>query len=290
MSAPTLPGLFVSHWQISWPLTVEISACALLYVAGATRLGRRWPQRRTASFLVGLGLVVVALQSGLDSYDDQLLSVHMTQHMLLLLGAPLFVLVARPFALALRALRGRPRRRLARALERSRPLTRPWWCLAVYYAIVLGTHFTGFYAQTLNHPLLHEAEHALYLIAGGLMWWPLLDGDPVLVHRLSGLGRLLYLLLAMVPMAVVGAYLNRYPHVVYAAYAAPGRALGISAVDDQATAGAIMWVVGNSIMVFFGLWAVMAAMSDEERRLQAREAYAARTGLAPPGADEGLAR
>jgi putative copper resistance protein D len=289
MNAPTLPGLFASHWQISWAISVETALCALVYLVGAARLGRRWPLRYTLSFLAGLASIVVALESGLDTYDDQLLSVHMTQHMLLLLGAPLFLLVGRPMALALRVLHGHPRRRFARALERARPLTRPWWCLAAFYAIVLCTHLTGFYEQTLSHPFLHEAEHALYLLAGGLMWWPLLDGDPVLTQRLSGLGRLLYLLVGMLPMAVVGAYLNRYPHVVYAAYATPARALGISAVSDQATAGAIMWVVGNSIMLFCGILAIMAALSAEERRMQAREAYAGRSGVAPPGTDERLA-
>lgn len=288
MSPPTLPALFVSHWQLSWPLTAEETLSAALYVAAAARLGRRWPLYRTLSFLIGIGLVAVALESGLDSYDDALLSVHMTQHMLLLLGAPLFILVGRPAALALRVLRGRRRRQLAHALARTRPLMRPWWCLSAFYVIVLATHLTGFYAQTLRHPALHDAEHVLYLVAGGLLWWPLLDGDPVLTHRLSGLGRLLYLLIGMLPMAVVGAYLNRYPHVVYAAYAAPARTFGISAVSDQATAGAIMWVVGNSIMVFCGLWAVMAALSAEERRQQAREAYAARRGLQAPGADGGI--
>jgi hypothetical protein len=51
-----------------------------------------------------------------------------------------------------------------------------------------------------------------------------------------------------------------------------------------------MWVVGNSIMLFCGIWAIMAALSAEERRMQAREAYAERRGVAPPGTDERLAR
>lgn len=288
MTPPSIPALFVSHWAFSWPLIAEACAAALLYLAGAVRLGRRWPWRRTAAFLLGLGLVVCALESGLDRYDDVQLSVHMVQHMLLLLGAPLLFLLGQPAALALRVLRGQRRRALARALQRIRPATRPWWCLSAFYVVVLATHLTGFYDQTLAHPLLHDSEHVLYLIAGVLLWWPLLDGDPVLTHRLSGLGRFLYLLMGMIPMAIIGAYLNRYPHVVYAAYAAPARTLGFSAVNDQATAGAIMWVVGNSIMWGCGLWAIMSALSAEERRQKARDAYAARAGVTSPGAGGGL--
>lgn len=279
MSVPSLPELFVSHWQLDPVLAAGATLAAAAYLAGALRLGRRWPLSRTVAFTAGLACVVVALQSGLDGYDAQLLSAHMVQHMLLLLVAPLLVLLGQPLALALRVLHGQSRRNLARALARARPLTRPWWCLAVFYVVVLSTHLSAFYDLTLRHAAVHDLEHALFLLAGTLMWWPLLDGDPVLTQRLSGLGRLLYLLVGMLPMAIVGAYLNRHTTVVYAPYAQAARALGISALGDQATAGAIMWVIGNTIMVLVGLWAVMAALSAEERRQQAREAYGRGGGL-----------
>jgi len=273
VSAPTLPSLFVTGWTIGLPVALATVA-VVVYAGAALRLRRRWPARRTAAFAAGAGCVVVALQSGIAAYDDRLLSVHMVQHMLLLLAAPALLIAGQPLALALRTLRGDSRRRLARALERTRPAIRPVPCLAAFYLVVLGTHLPAFYDLTLRHPVAHEAEHALYLAAGGLLWWPLFDGDPVLSHRLGGLGRLLYLLVGMLPMALVGAYLNRHPSVVYAPYAATAHALGVSAVGDQATAGAIMWVVGNTAMVFVGLWAVMAALNAEERRQQAREHHA----------------
>jgi cytochrome c oxidase assembly factor CtaG len=62
--------------------------------------------------------------------------------------------------------------------------------------------------------------------------------------------------------------------LVYSGYAAPARALGISAVADQQQAGAIMWVLGSSLMVVCGLWQAMAALIEEERRLQVRERLA----------------
>ncbi|MCW3065409.1 MAG: cytochrome c oxidase assembly protein, partial [Solirubrobacterales bacterium] len=54
---------------------------ALGYLVAARRA--RWPRRRTAAFLVGCAFLFVALGSGLDRYDDQLLSVHMAQHLAL---------------------------------------------------------------------------------------------------------------------------------------------------------------------------------------------------------------
>jgi cytochrome c oxidase assembly factor CtaG len=274
MSAPSLPSLLVSHWQLTASVAVPAAAMGALYVVGAQRAGG-WPVRRTASYLSGVGCVVVALQSGIDSYDDRLLSVHMVQHMLLLLVAPLLLLGGRPVVLLLSALPPGRRRAAGKLLIRLRACTGPVQSVTFFSAVVVLTHLPAFYDATLRRPALHYTEHALYLMAGLLMWSPLLDGDPAPRRRLDGLGRLVYLIVAMLPMTLVGAYLNRYATLFYPPYGPPARALGVSGLGDQATAGAIMWVIGNTIMVAVGLWAALAAMVAEERRQVARDARAA---------------
>ena len=90
-------------------------------LAAAPDRCRSWP---------GSACVLVALQSGLDAYDDRLLSVHMVQHLLLLMVAPPLLLGGRPVILALRALpRAAPRPRPgarsdARASPRRSPVAR----------------------------------------------------------------------------------------------------------------------------------------------------------------------
>jgi putative membrane protein len=279
VSAPSLPSLLVSYWALSPAVAVPAAAIAALYLA-CIRRASRWPARRTLSFLAGIGGVLVALQSGLDGYDDELLSVHMAQHMLLLLVAPLLLLGGRPLLLALRSLPPARRGVMARVLVRARPLTAAWPALAAFGAVVIITHLPSFYGATLRHPLLHDLEHAVYLGAGLVMWSPLLDGDPVPRHRLNGVAKLVYLIVAMMPMALVGAYLNRHATLFYPSYGPPARALGVSAVNDQGQAGAIMWVAGAVIMTAVGLWAAMAAMVAEERRLRARDARG--VGLVTP--------
>jgi cytochrome c oxidase assembly factor CtaG len=264
-------SLLVSHWQLDPSVLVPLAAAAVLYVLGVRRLAGRWPWRRTASFLAGLACLLVALQSGIDAYDDRLLSVHMVQHMLILLLAPLLLLGGRPVVLGLAALPPARRPGPARALAGTRPFTTPPVALAAFAAVVVLTHLPAFYDAAVRHDWIHYGEHLLYVFAGLLMWAPLVDGDPAPRHRLSGLGRLVYLIVAMFPMAAVGAYLNRHATLVYPAYGPPAHALGVSAIDDQGQAGAIMWVVGNSIMVAVGLWASVAAMVAEERRMIARE-------------------
>ena len=271
MSAPSLPTLLWTHWQASSPVEIGVACGAGLYLLGVRRTRTRWPARRTAAFLAGLALITVALVSGIGAEDDTLLSDHMVQHLLLLQAAPLLLLAGRPGLLALRAAPAASRRGLAGAFERLRPLTRPGVCLATFTLVVVGTHLPAFYDATLRHLWLHELEHGLYLLAGALMWWPVLDADPLPRRRLNGLARLAYIVVAMVPMTVVGAYLSRDVHLAYTPYAAPARSLGISPVIDQQLGGTIMWVLGSMVMVVAGLWLAMAAMVDEERRMQVRE-------------------
>jgi putative membrane protein len=267
VSAPGLPSLLVSHWEVSVGPSVAAIAAAAAYGFAARRV-RGWPVGRAACFAGGLVAGVAAVESGVGAFDDRLLAAHMVQHMLLLLVAPLLLLAGRPVILALRAAPPARRPALARALARVRSFTGPVACLAMFTLVVLATHLPAFYDATLRHPILHQTEHALYLAAGLLLWWPVLDGDPVPTSRLGGLARLVYLLVAMAPMALIGAYLDRDPTLVYAPYGPAARALGVSPLTDQAQAGAIMWVGGSLVMMAVALWMALATMVAEERRQQ----------------------
>ena len=127
MIAPSLPSLLVSHWHPSGVPDLAAAAAAALYLGGIARIHMRWPLRRTAAFLAGLACILVATDSGIGAYDDQLLSVHMVQHMLLLLVAPLLLLAGRPVILALRALPATspPRARRGRSTGWRRSPGRP---------------------------------------------------------------------------------------------------------------------------------------------------------------------
>jgi putative copper resistance protein D len=284
VSTPSPFSLLASHWTPSATVLVPAAAAAVLYVIGVRRAGAPWSVRRTVAFMAGVAALLVALQSGIGTYDDRLLSDHMIQHLLLLVVTPPLLLGGRPLTLVLRSMSPRRRGTLARLLRRAGMLTRPIPALALFTAVILLTHVPSFYDATLRHPALHDAEHVLYVAAGLLMFSPLLDGDPVPRHRLGGIGKLVYLILAMLPMALIGAYLNRHPMLFYSAYGPPARARGISALNDQSQAGAIMWVLGGSIMVAVGLWTAVAAMVAEERRLAAREARGAAVAVPDRGA------
>jgi putative membrane protein len=269
-TAPDLLSLPAKAWGPDWPLDALAGGSACAYLWAATR-GRHFSPWRAVSFLAGIATVLVALQSGVDAYDERLLSDHMLQHMLLLLPAPLLLLQGRPLIVAVRALPPGRRATLARALARSGPLTSHYACVAVFGAVLLVFHVPAVYDATRTYPLLHEFEHASFLASGLLLWWPLLGADPARSRRLHPLARFVYLLAAMPAMAAIGAWLDRASSPVYSGYATAAHAFGISALQDQAHAGAIMWVGGSSFLIAVGLFVVMSAMSEEERRLCAAE-------------------
>jgi putative copper resistance protein D len=250
------------------------AASAALYLAAARR-ARRWPSGRTLAFLVGVALIVFALASGVDRYGDQLLSLHMVQHLLLTLVAPPLLILGRPLELALRALRPERRRALARllagrAVRTATSVPVAWSAFAI---VMLGSHLPAIYQAAVRHPALHELEHALYLASALLFWLPLLDGDPTAQRRLGMVGRLLYVMLAMPLMSGVGVWLTQAQHVVYPVYEPPARALHVSALADQARAGSIMWAAGTVLMAVAALAVAWLALSREEQSARRREAY-----------------
>jgi putative membrane protein len=279
VSVPALPELLVSHWELTPSLIVASAASAGVYLWGTTRVRGRWPVRRTLAFLAGVGGVLVALQSGLDSYDDVLLSAHMLQHLILLLGAPLLLLWGRPVVLALRALPAAGRRRLAGTTARITPLTHWVTGLVVFYAVVLGTAVPAVFDATLRHPWLHDCEHIVLLVAGVIFLWPLY-GHPASSRSLGSLGSLCYVIASMPSCALVGSYLDRYPATLYEPYVHADRLLGISALTQQQQAGALMWVGAHLILTAVALWVLGAKLVAEERRQQVRDAIESRGPLA----------
>ncbi len=262
------PSLLVSDWTLAPDVVAGCLFAAILYVAAAR--GTRWPPARSWAFLGGLLTILVALDSGLDTYDDQLLSVHMVQHLLLLDIAPPLLLAAQPLRLLLRTLPPRPRRSFGRGLVAIGRGAHPAVCLALYTAIVLTIHVPAVFETTLRNQTLHDLEHAGFLLAGLIIWWPLL-GSPGPRRRLGTVTHLLYITAAMVPMTLIGAYLDRDQSLLYSAYAGPARLLGVSPVADQQQAGAIMWVAGTAVMALFGVVVVIAAMLEAERRQRVRD-------------------
>ncbi len=279
MSVPGIPLLIVGHWAVSVSVCAGTAAAGLLYLGTTTRV-RNWPVQRTLAFLLGLVVLFIALDSGLERYDDTLLSVHMTQHLLLIDLAPPLLLCGRPALLALRSLPKRPRRGLGRGLVRLGRLTPAPVCLSLYVLLVLVWHLPALFTAAIRDPVLHELEHASFLLAGLALWWPLL-GNHNWSRRLDGMAQLPYLVIAMAPMVLIGVYLDTATSLLYPIYSHPAQLAGVSALADQHQAGGIMWVVGTTFMTWTGLASIRSALLHAERRQQERDRAAGLLGGLP---------
>jgi cytochrome c oxidase assembly factor CtaG len=91
------------------------------------------------------------------------------------------------------------------------------------------------------HPAWHEAEHASFLAAGLLFWWPVVQPWPCL-ERWPRWHIPLYLFMATLPCDALSAFLAFCNRVVYSHYGAAGHHFGLSPLGDQECAGALMWV------------------------------------------------
>jgi putative copper resistance protein D len=159
---------------------------AAAYVLGVRRLsvsGRRWPAGRTVSFLLGMLCLALALQSGFAAYDDDLLWVHMSQHLLLMMVAAPLLAGGAPVRLWLAA--GNPRmRRFAAALLHDpsmRLVAGRKAALLVpldYYGSMALIALTPLFRLTETNVWFHEFVHVYFLACGLMFWVPMLGQDP----------------------------------------------------------------------------------------------------------------
>jgi len=242
-----------TQWEFAPVVTVLVLAAALVYLAGAWRVrrdhpARPWPLARTASFLAGLAVIAIATQSSVGAYDDVLFSMHMWQHLLLLMVAPPLLLAGQPITLLLHASRN-PLHTWVKRAVRSKAvsaITFPLVGVALYIVTVVGTHLTSFMNLTLTHPFVHESEHVLYLVVGYLYFLPLIGREPIR-WRLSFPSQLFLLAVAMPTDTFTGVVLMQTNHAMFPAYAGR-RDWGPSLVGDLHTGGAVMWIAGDGIM------------------------------------------
>ena len=228
------------------------------------------PRWRTAGFMAGLAAMLVALASPIEAYEGVLFSVHMVQHMLLeLVAAPLLLLGA-PVTLALRVATPTLRRRLLRVLHSPvvAVLSFPLLGWLVFAAVNWGWHFSSLYDQALENVALHYLQHATFLAASLLFWWPIVGADPAR-WRLPYPVRLFYLFLAMPQNSFLGVALMGASTVLYPHYLSNLRAWGPTALADQSLGGILMWV-GGDIVFLTAMGAVVAAWVRHEDRKTAR--------------------
>ena len=285
----------VSGWSTEFLPWLAIGLATVPYLVAVWAVNRAHPGTRVhgwrvASWLAGVGALGAALVSPIDLWADDLLSVHMVQHLLLAMVAPPLLALGAPITLALRVSAPRFRRTVLLPILHSRAvrvLAWPplgWIALA---AVMWFTHFSPLFNVALENDALHKLEHLLYFGAGCLFWWPVVGADPN-PGRLTPTWRLPYLLAQMPVHTAVGLIIYFAPTVLYAHYLTAAPAVGVDPLTDQQVAGALMWGAGDVILlgaVTAAAWAWLLAAERRSRRLEARAArgtHGTRSGPALP--------
>jgi putative membrane protein len=130
-------------------------------------------------------------------------------------------------------------------------------------------HVPWLYDLTLRNAVVHDVEHASFLVLGTLFWIPILDSPP-LRAQLGWLGRAAYAGAGMAAGWLLALVLAFASAPLYPAYAGlPHRLFGLSALADQQIAAGVMIGIGSipytiAVFVFFYRWL------DDDRPAPAR--------------------
>lgn len=286
-------------WDWNPWATALLTLAVAGYVLGLLRLGPKERSQifgagRYASFAIGIATIFVVLISPLASLDDQLFSMHMIQHLLLMLVAPPLLVWSRPVMAWLWAFPLRGRRAIGHAwigtpgLRSSiRLFMRPAVVLVLNSVALWFWHAPGPYRWALASEGMHTAEHLSFFITSLAFWALVLE--PYGRRRL-GYGVTILVVAAMgMQMGLLGALLTFASRPFFATYGAGSTIWGITPLADQQLAGVIMWVPASVIdlvvmAVLFVAWlnaAEQRARAVAERRARAAEEAAAQNADAP---------
>jgi cytochrome c oxidase assembly factor CtaG len=246
---------------ISWPLDPTVYAGLVVLYLGHAWLARGIDDtQRKHSLYFGLGLLTIwlSLESPIDTISDNYLdSVHMLQHVLLGFVAPPLMLLGLSQGMVARLVR----------VPGIRAITEPVPAVFVAGAVMIGWHIPAFYDATLYSDGLHVTEHITFIVAGLLMYWPMLEVTSAHASwRMSPSAKLVYMLLATLPQDAVALALlfSRVPFYSYYTHV-PRLVASLDPVTDQTLAGVVLMIFGKTTIVIVAIAVFTRWFGTEQR-------------------------
>jgi len=229
---------------VSWPLDPTVYAGLVALILGHAWLARRAGDaqpKHTLYFGLGLLTLWVALETPVDTISDHYLdSVHMLQHVLLgFVAPPLMLLGLSP--------------RMAGLLSRVplvRAITEPIPAQVVAAGVMIAWHLPALYDATLRSESLHVVEHLMFIGAGLVLYWPMLEATSAHARWQMSPGiKLLYMLAATLPQDGVALVLLFSREPFYDFYVQVPRLVpSLTPLIDQTLAGATLMILGKVTM------------------------------------------
>ncbi|MBV9745006.1 MAG: cytochrome c oxidase assembly protein, partial [Acidobacteriia bacterium] len=186
---------------------------------------------RTISLLLGLLSILVAMASPVAVLDDRMLTAHMAQHLLLMTVAPPLIWLGLPAHLL------------------TRPMARwaghPVFCWLAATVALVGWHTPAGFRFGMQSGFWHLVEQVSFLAAGLLFWLPVIQPP-------RRWWILLYLFLATLPCDVLSGLLVFSDRVAYPIYLCTPHKSGLSPLEDQQCAAALMWTCVTVVFLVAG--------------------------------------
>lgn len=246
-------------------LLLALYVCVLGPVREKFHLADEFSLGRALAFVLGVNLMFLSLFSALDELGDRyLFSMHMLQHLILMMVGPPLLLIGTPGWLIEPLLRHRGVLRLGKVL------THPVVAFTLFNADVWLWHAPPLYDATLFNQTLHILEHLSFVLLGLLYWWPMFSPVKQGLPRLSIGGQVLYLFFGSMPMVLLGAGLTFAPPL-YAPYLYAPRVWGLSPATDQQLGGLLMWVPVSLYMIVIMSVLFIRWMQQQEREARDQE-------------------
>lgn len=253
------------------PPIVACGIYVLLYLRRTQTLARRQApvaRWRITCFLAGASLMAIVQIGPVDSLADQILLVHMAQHIVLgdLCSLLLVLGLTGPVLAPLLHLRfTRP----------IRILSHPIVALVLWALDLYGWHVPLLYQLAIRHDLVHALEHACLLWFGSLLWLALIGPLPKPAW-FGGWYRLSYIVVVRVLGAVLGNVFIWTQTVLYPVYRASDAARGLKPLSDQNIAGGLMMIEQMLLTTVLLGWLFLRFLRQDERRQELVDVAATR--------------
>jgi cytochrome c oxidase assembly factor CtaG len=255
----------LTSWSFEPLQLVPVILLGLLYTRRVVNLRRRGtlvPAWRIWMFATGLALLVIAVASPISVIGEgYLFSVHMLQHVLLGDLAPLALLAG---------LNGPILRPILKYGHWLRPLAHPFVALPVWAINLYLWHLPFMYDAAVRHSAVHALEHLCFFTGGLIMWLPVLETLPA-PEWFGTAAKCGYIVVVRLVETVLANVFFWAGTVIYAPYAHTGRLWGISPLEDQGIAGAVMMIEGSIVTLAALAWLFLRMAAEGELRQELLE-------------------
>jgi cytochrome c oxidase assembly factor CtaG len=149
-------------------------------------------------------------------------------------------------------------------------LTHAAFCWFAAAGTLVVWHIPSVFTLGLRSQMWHAMEQTSFLATGLLFWRPVVQAQPN-VSKWPEASMLLYLFLAALPCDILSGFLVFCDRVVYPVFLSSPRSFGLSALEDQQCAGALMWTCVTVVYLIAGTVFTARLLSPHRSSLQLEE-------------------